>query len=134
MYERDYIRRNVVYIFNWGREPFSEYFITNIHYVMKVYAITNPRNDTFRIFYNQALPPHENHHFKMVNWWRDGVGLFNHPTLPSTYNNAFKDFKGYVFKVPVINVSSTLKQKQNEFLACRNPPGTSWTTRTRPSK
>ncbi|XP_063908398.1 ionotropic receptor 40a-like [Zophobas morio] len=103
VYERDYIRRNVVYIFNWGREPFSEYFITNIHYVMKVYAITNPRNDTFRIFYNQALPPHENHHFKMVNWWRDGVGLFNHPTLPSTYNNAFKDFKGYVFKVPVIN-------------------------------
>lgn len=70
---------------------------------MKVYVITNPRNDTFRIFYNQALP-YKEHHLEMVNWWHHGVGLFNHPTLPAKFYNVFKDFKGKMFKVPVIHV------------------------------
>lgn len=65
--------------------------------------ITNPRNDTFRIFYNQALP-YKTNHMEMINWWREGIGLFNHPTLPIKYNSAFKNFKGKVFKVPVIHV------------------------------
>nr|XP_008195465.2 PREDICTED: uncharacterized protein LOC658055 isoform X1 [Tribolium castaneum] len=100
--ERDFIRRNLIYIFNWGRRPFSRYFVRNIINVMKVFVITNPRNDTFRIFYNQAVP-YKKHHLEMVNWWQHGVGLFNHPTLPAKYNNVFKDFKENVFKIPVIH-------------------------------
>ncbi|XP_068893877.1 ionotropic receptor 40a-like isoform X2 [Tenebrio molitor] len=102
VHERDYIRRNIVYVFSWGRKPFSRYFVRNVLFVMKVYVITNPRNDTFRIFYNQAVP-YKTHHLEMVNWWHHGVGLFNHPTLPSKYKNVFKDFKGKEFRVPVIH-------------------------------
>ncbi|KAJ8912544.1 hypothetical protein NQ315_006615 [Exocentrus adspersus] len=101
IYDRNYIRRNLVYIFNWGKTPFRRYFVRNIEYAMKVYAITNPRNDTFRIFYSQATS-HREHHLDMINWWNHGKGLFSHPTLPIT-KSVYKDFNGKIFHVPVLH-------------------------------
>nr|CAI5830600.1 unnamed protein product [Callosobruchus analis] len=38
----------------------------------------------------------------MVNWWNEGSGLFNHPTLPIT-KSVYKNFEGKVFSVPVLH-------------------------------
>ncbi|XP_023310509.1 ionotropic receptor 40a [Anoplophora glabripennis] len=101
IYDRNYIRRNLVYIFNWGRLPLERNFVRNIEYAMKIYVITNPRTDTFRLFYSQATS-HREHHLDMVNWWNHGKGLFSHPTLP-IMKSVYKDFKGKVLQVPVLH-------------------------------
>ncbi|XP_074037326.1 ionotropic receptor 40a isoform X2 [Leptinotarsa decemlineata] len=98
---RNFIRRNIIYIFYWGQSLFSRYFLRNIKYCMKIYAITNPRNDTYRLFYSQATS-HREHHLEMVNWWNHGKGIFNHPTLPTT-KSVYKDFKGKILHVPVLH-------------------------------
>ncbi|KAI2474292.1 Ionotropic receptor 40a, partial [Diabrotica virgifera virgifera] len=46
IYERNLIRRNTIFIFYWGKPPFTRYFTRNIPYSIKAYAITNPRNNT----------------------------------------------------------------------------------------
>ncbi|KAJ8928413.1 hypothetical protein NQ314_019002, partial [Rhamnusium bicolor] len=101
IYDRNYIRRNLIYIFHWGKVPFKRYFLRNIHYAMKIYAITNPRNDTFRLFYSQATS-HREHHLDMINWWNHGKGLFSHPTFP-IIKSVYTDFKGKNFLVPVLH-------------------------------
>lgn len=46
VYERNMIRINIDYVFYWGKQMFTLEFLQNIHYTMRIYAITNPRNDT----------------------------------------------------------------------------------------
>nr|XP_022911121.1 ionotropic receptor 40a-like [Onthophagus taurus] len=99
--ETNCIRRNLIYIFYWGNEDFQRYFLRNIHEAMKVVLITNPRLNTYRIYYNQATS-HRKHHLSMVNWWTKNKNLFNHPTLPNE-KLIFKDFKKKLINVPVIH-------------------------------
>ncbi|XP_050305949.1 ionotropic receptor 40a [Anthonomus grandis grandis] len=101
VYDCNCIRRNIVHIFNWGRGAFTRSFLKNIHYAMKVFAITNPRNDTFRIYYNQATLYRE-HHLEMINWWNQDKGLFHHPTVPKK-KSVYKDFHEKVLQVPVLH-------------------------------
>ncbi|XP_050500121.1 ionotropic receptor 40a isoform X1 [Diabrotica virgifera virgifera] len=101
IYERNLIRRNTIFIFYWGKPPFTRYFTRNIPYSIKAYAITNPRNNTYRLYYSQATS-HKQHHLEMVNWWNQDMGIFHHPTLPIT-KSVFKDFKGRVLRVPVLH-------------------------------
>ncbi|XP_030764108.1 ionotropic receptor 40a-like [Sitophilus oryzae] len=98
---RNFIRRNLVYIFNWGRQALTGAFLQNIHHAMRVFIITNPRNDAFRLYFNQATS-HRKHHLGMVNWWNQKGGLFTHPTLPNK-KSVYKDFHGKVLKVPVLH-------------------------------
>lgn len=45
IYDRNYIRRNLIYIFYWGSKPVNRHFMKNVHDAMKVFVITNPRED-----------------------------------------------------------------------------------------
>ncbi|XP_056633936.1 ionotropic receptor 40a [Diorhabda sublineata] len=99
--ERNLIRRNTIFIFYWGRGTFSPFFTENIPYSMKVYAITFPRNNTFRLYYSQVTSNKE-HDLEMINWWHQDVGIFHHPTLPIT-KSVYLDFKGRVLQVPVLH-------------------------------
>nr|QBB73021.1 ionotropic receptor [Protaetia brevitarsis] len=99
--ENSFIRRNIYYIFYWGRNDIQRYFLRNMQEAMKVILITNPRNDAYRIYFNQATS-HRKHHLTMVNWWTREKRLFNHPTLPSAID-IFKDFKNRLIYVPVIH-------------------------------
>ncbi|KAL1512813.1 hypothetical protein ABEB36_002337 [Hypothenemus hampei] len=103
IHDKNSIRRNLVYIFHWGRESFNrKHFLRNIHYAMRVYAITNPRNGTFRLYYNQGTSYRE-HHLEIIKWWNDDKGLFNHPNLMTQKKSVYKDFHGKVLQVPVLH-------------------------------
>ncbi|KAF5271728.1 hypothetical protein FQA39_LY08051 [Lamprigera yunnana] len=95
------IRKNFILFFYWGAKPLKRYFIRAMNKIMKVVVITNPRQDTYRLYYNQALS-YKNHHLEIVNWWNSVNGLFKHPTLPSP-SQIFKNFSGRTFKVPVVH-------------------------------
>ncbi|KAI4455846.1 ionotropic receptor 20a-related [Holotrichia oblita] len=99
--ESSFIRRNIYYIFYWGKVTLQRYFLRNIHEAMKIVLITNPRPDTYRVYFSQATS-HRKHHLTMVNWWTKRKRLFNHPTLPSSAD-IYKDFKGKLILVPVIH-------------------------------
>lgn len=57
----------------------------------------------YRLYYSQTKPLREGH-LEMVNWWNDGKGLFQHPTVPIT-KSIYADFKGEYLQVPVLNAS-----------------------------
>ncbi|XP_048523558.1 ionotropic receptor 40a [Dendroctonus ponderosae] len=68
---------------------------------MRVFAITNPRLDTFRLYYSQATS-YRKHQLELINWWNQDKGLFHHPTLPSK-KSVYKDFHGKYLHVPVLH-------------------------------
>ncbi|KAK4885196.1 hypothetical protein RN001_001467 [Aquatica leii] len=94
------IRRNFLLTFYWGPHPIGRYFIRSTE-KLKIIVITNPRPNTYRLYYNQALP-HKDHHFELINWWNSIDGLYKRPTLPSA-KKIFQNFNGKTFKVPVIH-------------------------------
>ncbi|KAK9877493.1 hypothetical protein WA026_018604 [Henosepilachna vigintioctopunctata] len=102
IYDRNLIRRNMIYIFYWGKLYPKKYFLRNLHESMKIIIILNPRNNTYRVLSNQASS-YRKHHLDLINWWREGYGLFHHPTFPLTSATIYADFKRKTFRVPVIH-------------------------------
>nr|AXF48845.1 ionotropic receptor IR14 [Lobesia botrana] len=97
--DHNLIHRTILYIFYWSYGPVSDGFLDTLSEAMRVAVITNPRPSVFRIYYNQATP-HQLHHLSLVNWWAGR--LYKSPVLPPT-NKVYHDFKGRVFRVPVLH-------------------------------
>ncbi|XP_044747084.1 ionotropic receptor 40a isoform X2 [Coccinella septempunctata] len=102
IYDRNTMRRNMIYFFYWGTQYPKKFFLRNLHESMKAIVIWNSKNGTYRILSNKATA-YKKHHLDMVNWWKDGFGLFHHPTFPLTTGKIYTDFKKKIFKVPVIH-------------------------------
>ncbi|XP_063360892.1 ionotropic receptor 40a [Cydia amplana] len=97
--ENNLIHRTILYLFYWSYGPVSERFLLTLSEAMRVAVVTNPRPGVFRIYYNQATP-HQIHHLSLVNWW-SGT-LYKSPVLPPA-DKVYHDFKGRVFRVPVLH-------------------------------
>ncbi|XP_061728298.1 ionotropic receptor 40a-like [Cydia pomonella] len=97
--DNNLIHRTILYLFYWSYGPVSERFLLTLSEAMRVAVITNPRPGVFRIYYNQATP-HQIHHLSLVNWW-SGT-LYKSPVLPPA-DKVYHDFKGRVFRVPVLH-------------------------------
>jgi hypothetical protein len=76
----------------------------NLHDPLRAAFITNPRNFTYRIYYNQATSLNDGK-LKLVNWF-DGnnLGLNSEPLLPDI-KQVFKSFNSRHFVVPITHVS-----------------------------
>ncbi|KAF6216930.1 hypothetical protein GE061_001281 [Apolygus lucorum] len=94
-------RRNIIYLFLWPEKEISQLFCSNVDEVVRVGVITNPRRNTYHVYYNQAEPDGSSE-LKMINWWTWPKGYFQNPLLPPS-SRVYKDLKGRVFIVPVLH-------------------------------
>ncbi|XP_070490058.1 ionotropic receptor 40a-like [Chironomus tepperi] len=101
IHERNLAHRLSLYIFYWNAKHLPAcYKQWNLRDPLRAAFITNPRNFTYRIYYNQATSSNDGK-LKLVNWF-DGnnLGLNTEPLLPDI-KHVFKSFNSRHFVVPI---------------------------------
>lgn len=91
-----------LFMFFWRAKSLPKTRTWNLDEPIRVVIIIRPRSTFFRIFYNQATAKYANT-LRAVNVY-DELGLKQYPLLPNAAD-AYKDFGGRTFYVPVIHVS-----------------------------
>ncbi|XP_044249361.1 ionotropic receptor 40a-like [Drosophila takahashii] len=102
LYERRIAHRLSLFIFYWGarRPPSSR--IVSFREPLRAVVITRPRQEAFRIYYNQARPCSDSQ-LQLVNWYDgDNLGLQRIPLLP-TAASVYANFEGRIFRIPVFH-------------------------------
>lgn len=95
-------------MFYWNAKHLpASYKQLNLQDPLRAAFITNPRNFTYRIYYNQASSSNDGT-MKLVNWF-DGnnLGLNSEPLLPDI-KQVYKSFNQRHFVVPITHVSISL--------------------------
>lgn len=92
-----------LFMFFWNLPAIPKKTNWNLKEPLRVVIITRPRENVFRVFYNQA-DPSGNGPLKIVNWYDgENLGLNTTPLLKMA-SKVFKDFNGRIFHIPVIHV------------------------------
>lgn len=91
-------------MFFWNLRAIPRTHDWNLREPLRVVIITRPRENVFRVFYNQAEPS-GNGPLKIVNWY-DGENLgLNATPLLKIASKVYQDFHGRIFYIPVIHVN-----------------------------
>lgn len=90
-------------MFFWNLRAIPKKYKWNLKEPLRVVIITRPRENVFRVFYNQADASGDGR-LKIVNWYDgENLGLNATPLLKIT-SKVYKDFHGRIFNIPVIHV------------------------------
>ncbi|CAG9799965.1 unnamed protein product [Chironomus riparius] len=129
IHERNLAHRLSLYIFYWNAKHLPAcYKQWNLQDPLRAAFITNPRNFTYRIYYNQATSSNDGK-LKLVNWF-DGnnLGLNTEPLLPDI-KQVFKSFNSRHFVVPITHSPpwifiNYIQQRDNDDANLSSMPAT----------
>lgn len=102
---RNLAHRLSVFLFYWGAKNIKdiEFVELNLHEPLRTAFITHPREEVYRVYYNQAVSDGTGK-MKMVNWYdAKSLGLYKEPLLPRL-DLVFKKLVGRTLFVPAIHV------------------------------
>lgn len=92
-----------LFMFFWNVNVIPRKHNWNLNEPLRVVIITRPRENVFRVFYNQADASGKGS-LKIVNWY-DGESLgLNATPLLKVASKVYKDFHGRIFHIPVFHV------------------------------
>ncbi|XP_043949810.1 ionotropic receptor 40a [Drosophila biarmipes] len=102
LYYRRLAHRLSLFIFYWGARLPPRSDAISFREPLRAVVITCPRQNAFRIYYNQARPCSVGH-LQLVNWYDgESLGLQRIPLLP-TAASVYANFEGRTFLVPVFH-------------------------------
>uniref|UniRef100_A0A1B0FLG7 Ionotropic glutamate receptor C-terminal domain-containing protein n=1 Tax=Glossina morsitans morsitans TaxID=37546 RepID=A0A1B0FLG7_GLOMM len=102
IYERKLAHRLSLFIFYWGAKYPPKRSEIQFSEPLRAVVVTRPRNQAFRIYYNQAVS-NNNGQLSLVSWYDgENLGLSKEPLLPLA-SSVYANFHGRVFRVPVFH-------------------------------
>ncbi|XP_037731414.1 ionotropic receptor 40a-like [Drosophila subpulchrella] len=102
LHDRRLAHRLSLFIFYWGARLPPSSRAVSFREPLRAVVITCPRQNAFRIYYNQARPCSVSQ-LQLVNWYDgENLGLQRIPVLP-TAASVYANFGGRIFRVPVFH-------------------------------